>query len=92
MTEREYNGIVSKFKDANLAIATYPQTRLINAEDCDGITQSYYASTGTAIFRMSNDKFDNRRITLKNMAVDEFIDYCANYYSDEIFKELGGNE
>lgn len=92
MTEREYNEIVSMFRQANLAIATYPQTRLINAEDCDGTTQSFYASTGTAIFRMSNNKFEKRRITVKNMRAEEFVDYCKNYYSDEIFKELGGTE
>lgn len=92
MTETEFNEVLSMFQSANLAITPYPQTRLINAEDCDGTTQSFYASTGTAIFRMSNDKFDKRRITLKNMKPEEFIDYCENYYSDEIFKELGGNQ
>ena len=89
MTDAEYNNVVDMFRTADLAFVPYPQTRLINAEDCDGTMQSYYASTGTAIFRMSNDKFDKRRMTLKNMKPDEFIDFCANYYSDEIFKEIG---
>lgn len=92
MTSIEYNKTLSTFNSSNLAVSAYPQTMLINAEDCDGTVQSYYASTGTAIFRMSNDKFDKRRMTVRNMRPEKFIELCSDFYSDEIFKKLGDNK
>lgn len=92
MTDTEFKIILSALDDIDIAYTPYPQTRLINAEDCDGTTQSYYASTGTAIFRMSNDKYDKRRKTVRNMRIDDFIHFCTECYSDEIFKILEGRQ
>ena len=74
----DFNMSLEKFRDSGLKYTTYPQTKLINAEDYNGIIQSYYASTGTAVFRDSNNKYTQRRVTVREMPCDEFIRLCKD--------------
>lgn len=68
--------------DAGLQYQSYPKTRLINVIDKFGVTQSFYTSTGTVIFRDSNNKYNQQRKTLWDMDYAEFIRLCSN--PDEI--------
>ena len=45
--------------------------------DNNGIIQSYYASTGTAVFRNSNDRYNSKKHTEKNMSNRRFISFCT---------------
>lgn len=83
MTHPEYWAIVQEFKDAGLTVQTFPQTYLINAVDCDGVIQSYYASTGTAIFRDGNRKWSKRN-TQRNFPLKRFIQLCKDNEIDDI--------
>ena len=83
MTRPEYWTIVREFEDAGLTIQTFPQTYLINATDCDGVIQSYYASTGTAIFRDGNGKWAKRN-TQRDFPVKRFIALCKDNSIEDI--------
>lgn len=84
MTLSEFNDIMHMFWKEDLHIKAYPNTFLINAQDCDGVWQSYYASTGTAIFRDGNDKYKSRRVTVRNMPLRRFMDLCKDNSEDDI--------
>jgi hypothetical protein len=74
----DFDAALDLFHKSSLKYVTYPQTKLINAEDYNGIIQSYYASTGTAIFRDSNNKYKQRRVTVREMPCEQFIKLCAD--------------
>ena len=74
----DFDAALYLFHKSSLKYVTYPQTKLINAEDYNGIIQSYYASTGTAIFRDSNNKYKQRRVTVRDMPCEQFIKLCAD--------------
>ena len=74
----DFDVALNEFKISGLEYTTYPKTKLINAEDYNGIIQSYYASTGTAVFRDSNNKFKQRRVTVRNMPCTQFIKLCKD--------------
>lgn len=76
MTCEDLEAVVRKVIDAGLSYKLYRDTYLINVTDVDGIVQSYYASTGTAIFRDGNDRYKSQKHTEKNMPLDRFISLC----------------
>ena len=76
MTQAELTAVVSKIESAGLSYKLYPNTYLVNVTDTDNIIQSYYTSTGTAIFRDGNDKYNSQKHTEKDMSVDRFIALC----------------
>ena len=43
--------------DAGLHYQSYPKTRLINVTDKFEVIQSFYTTTGTVVFRDSNNKY-----------------------------------
>lgn len=67
---RDFDYILSLFKGKD--ITPYPNTKLINMKDSNGIIHSYYTSTGTAIFRKENEKYGDKEI-VKNLSPQEFI-------------------
>ena len=73
-----FDTALEKISRSGLGYTTYPQTKLINVEDYNGIIQSYYASTGTAVFRDCNNKFKQRRVTVREMPCDRFIELCQD--------------
>lgn len=81
----DFDEIINIFDHSGLKYKAYPKTYLINAEDTFGVIQSYYASTHTAIFRDSNDKFNQQRKTVRDLPVDEFIELCKD--GDKILDE-----
>ena len=70
MTNEEFEKILAMFADINHK--AYPNTRLINVIDSNDIIHSYYASTGTAIFRNDKDKYGEKEI-VKNIPPEKFI-------------------
>lgn len=84
MTWDEFNDIVRMLSEEDLRIKVYPDTRLINAQNCDGVWQSYYASTATAIFRDGNDKYNQRRVTVRHLPLCRFIDLCKDNSEEDI--------
>lgn len=68
--------------DAGLHYQSYPKTRLINVTDKFEVIQSFYTTTGTAVFRDSNNKYKQQRKTVRDMDYAEFIRLCSN--PDEI--------
>lgn len=76
MDKSEFAAAVSKVESAGLFCKVYPNNYLINVTDTDGIIQSYYASTGTAMFRDGNDKYKAQRHTERGMTLDRFIGLC----------------
>ena len=76
MNQTELAAVVSKIESAGLFCKVYPNNYLINVTDTDGVIQSYYASTGTAIFRDGNDKFKSQKHTEHGMTADRFIALC----------------
>lgn len=79
----DYGKALKEIEHSGLKFTPYPQTKLINVEDKYGIIQSYYASTGTAVFRDSNHKYNAQRRTVRLMMCDEFIELCLD--GDKIF-------
>ena len=67
-----------KAHDAGLHFKSYPKTKMINVTDKFGVVQSYYTSTGTAILRDSNNKFNQQRKTLWDMDYGAFLELCNN--------------
>lgn len=54
----------------------YPQTKLINVTDVDGVIQSYYSTTGTAVFRDGNNKYKSHKHTEHNLTFERFLALC----------------
>ena len=77
MTREEFNTVIQRVKDSGLKYKEYPNTYQVNVTDVDGTIQSYYASTGTAIFRDGNDKYNSQRHTERGMALDKFLKLCS---------------
>lgn len=48
-----------------------------------GVIQSYYASTGTAIFRDGNGR-NAKRVTVRNMPHEKFISLCRDNSTEDI--------
>ena len=69
--------IVAAVQFAGLPVQVYEKTYQLNVTDVDGVVQSYYASTGTAIFRDGNNRYTQKRKTVKNMPFDEFLALCT---------------
>ena len=67
---------LSLIKASGLEFKPYPKTGLINVTDVDGVIQSYYTTTRTAIFRDGNNRFKSQKHTEYNMALQRFIDLC----------------
>ena len=76
VSHNELAAMLRMFIEAELPYKLYRDTYLINVTDVDGIIQSYYASTGTAVFRDGNDRFKSHRHTEKNMSIERFISLC----------------
>lgn len=68
--------IVEKVRKSGLQFKDYPNTYQINVTDTDGVIQSYYASTGTAVFRDGNSKYTAQRHTEKGMKLERFLSFC----------------
>jgi len=60
MTNEEFKKILAMF--AGINHKAFPHTRLINVIDSNNVVHSYYASTGTAIFRNDKDKYGERKL------------------------------
>lgn len=71
-----YDFCLQRANATGLPCQGYPQTKLINVADTDGVIQSYYASTGTAVFRDGNNKYKSHKHTERNMAFDRFLALC----------------
>lgn len=79
MDKNEFDNIVRLyFRDSGLPYQTYASTRMINMTDVDGIVQSYYASTGTAVFRDGNNKYRQKRVTVHDMPPADFVLFCKS--------------
>lgn len=76
MTFEEFQSAISKVIHAGLEYTAYPNNFLINVTDVDGTIQSYYASTGTAMFRDGNDRFKSRTHVERKMSLERFISLC----------------
>lgn len=61
---------------AGLQFKAYPSTYMLNVTDADGVVQSYYVTTGTAIFRDGNDRFKQHRHTEHDMPFERFLALC----------------
>lgn len=84
MNNMLFEDMVSLAEMAGLEVTLYPKQRLINIKDSDEIIQSYYASTGTAIFRDCNDKWKQKRKTFRNFPFDRFLVLCKGDTDDDI--------
>ena len=67
---------IDKVEVSGLRFKIYPQTKMINVTDVDNVIQSYYCSTGTAVFRDGNDKYKSHKHTEHNMPFDRFLSLC----------------
>lgn len=65
-----------QIRAVGLDFKVYPTTGLINVTDVDGVIQSYYTTTGTAVFRDGNDKYKSKKHTERNMAFGRFLALC----------------
>ena len=77
MDRQEFAQVIEKVKATGLPYKEYPNTYLINVTDTDGTIQSFYASTGTAVFRDGNDKFKSQKHSEYNMPLDRFLKLCS---------------
>ena len=77
MDDKHFAAVVSRIEATGLPIKTYPNQYLINVTDVNGVVQSYYASTGTAVFRDSNDKYNSKKHTEKNLSNRRFVSLCT---------------
>ena len=71
--------------NSGLQYKVYPQTKMINVTDVDNVIQSYYTTTGTAVFRDGNDKYKSHRHTERDMPFERFLSLCKG---DEDIIEL----
>ena len=84
MSREEFATIVQQAEASGLKFAAYPKTFLLNVIDCDGITQSYYASTGTAMFRDGNDWRTSKSKKVSGISLDRFLYLCKGEGDDDI--------
>ena len=87
MTSKEFQSAISKVIHAGLEYTAYPNNVLINVTDVDGTIQSYYASTGTAMFRDGNDRFKTRTHIERKMPLERFIGICRGDEDTLVFFE-----
>ena len=76
-----FDEMLQKAIDAGLHGKGYPKTGLINCTDSDGTIQSYYTTTGTAIFRDGNLR-NSKRVTVRDLPFDRFITLCVGKDAD----------
>ena len=84
MNNTEFDLLVSKASQTGLPIKAYPNQWLINVMDSDGTIQSFYASTGTAIFRDGNNKYRSHKKTFRDFPYDRFLSLCKGDGDDDI--------
>ena len=84
MNHAEFDFLINKAKGVGLSVSAYPNQWLINIIDSDGVTQSYYTTTGTAIFRDGNDKYKSKKKTLRDFSYDKFITLCKGDGDEDI--------
>ena len=77
MDKQEFAKIIEKVKATGLSYKEYPNNYLVNVTDTDGTIQSFYSSTGTAIFRDGNDKYNSQKHTEHDMSLDRFLRLCS---------------
>lgn len=77
MDRNEFAQVIEKVKATGLKYKEYPNNYLINVTDTDGTIQSFYASTGTAVFRDGNDKYKSQKHSEYNMQLDRFLRLCS---------------
>lgn len=71
-----YDYCIEQLRNTNLRFVGYPQTKHINVTDVDNVVQSYYTTTGTAVFRDGNDKYKSAKHTERGMSLERFIALC----------------
>lgn len=71
-----YNHCLDMAIAADVAYIGYDRTKMVNVTDVDGTVQSFYTTTGTAVFRDGNDKYKSRRHTERNMTFERFLSLC----------------
>lgn len=84
MKKKLFEEMVALVEEAGLEVRPYPAQYLINVKDSDEIIQSYYTSTGTAIFRDCNDKWKQKRKTFRNFPFERFLILCKGDTEDDI--------
>lgn len=62
-----------ELKKAGIMYRIYNGGTLINAEDMEGITQSFYPTTGTVVLHASNEITDHRTKVFKYKDIKAFI-------------------
>lgn len=77
MNNSEFNVLIDKVKASGLEFKSYPNNYLINVTDVDGVIQSFYSSTGTAIFRDGNNKYNSQKHTEYGMTFERFMSLCT---------------
>lgn len=77
MNNAEFEKLEHLVKETGLKYKAYPNNYLINVTDVDGVIQSYYTSTGTAIFRDGNDIYISQKHTEHNMPLEHFLKLCS---------------
>ena len=81
MTKDIFDQMIAKARAAGLHTEAYPKTWMINCEDVDGTVQSFYTTTGTAVFRDGNGR-RAKRVTVRNMDFNRFIELCVGETAD----------
>lgn len=76
MNKELFQEYEEKVKATGLEYKVYPNNYLINVTDVDGVIQSFYSSTGTAIFRDGNDKYKQKKHSEYNMTLERFLNLC----------------
>jgi len=86
MSSAEFSTMIETATAAGLIIEAYPKQYLINATDSDVTIQSYYASTGTAVFRDGNNKYRSKKKAIRNFSFDRFIELCKGDGDNDILE------
>lgn len=76
MDNELFQQMEAKVKTTGLEYKSYPNNYLINVTDTDGVVQSFYCSTGTAIFRDGNNRYKQNKHTEYDFSFDRFLDLC----------------
>lgn len=77
MDKKQFEEYVKKASFSGLECKAYPNNYLLNVTDTDGVIQSYYCSTGTAIFRDVNNKYRSNKHTEHDMKIERFLALCS---------------
>lgn len=72
----EFEAMHQAAVEAGLRVTPYPGTKMLNVTDVDGVVQSYYTTTGTAIFRDGPDRYKQNRHTEKDLPFERFLALC----------------